>query len=284
MRRVPRFGGERDDWVVRVPASSANLGSAFDAVALALDVYLDVTADADEAAPETHPAVRAFRRGGGVGPIAVRVHFPGGRGLGFSGAARVGGLVAACVQQAGSLRESRPAILRAAGELEGHFDNVAASLFGGVVAVAGGRAVRIPLPRDLAVVVWTPDRETQTHSARRLLPGQVPFEDAAFNIGRAALLVAALAAGDVGALRIATEDRLHQGRRLAGEHDTRHAIDAALAAGAFAAWLSGSGPSAAALVEPACAAEIAAALPAGGRTRVLAIAEVGATVTTRDGR
>lgn len=267
---------------MRVPASSANLGSAFDAVALALDVHLEVSVDADDPAPETHPAVRAFRQGGGVGPIGVRVRFPGGRGLGFSGAARVGGLVAACVQQDGSLRESRPAILRAAGELEGHFDNVAASLFGGVVAVAGGRAVRIPLPRDLAVVVWTPDRETQTHSARRLLPGQVPFEDAAFNIGRTALLVAALAAGDVGALRIATEDRLHQGRRLAGEHDTRHAIDAALAAGAFAAWLSGSGPSAAALAEPACAAQIAAALPTTGKTRVLAIPEVGATVTKGD--
>jgi homoserine kinase len=259
---------------VRVPASSANLGSAFDAVALALDVYLEVTADEDDPAPETHPAVRAFRQGGGVGPIAVRVHFPGGRGLGFSGAARVGGLVAACVQQERSLRESRPAILRAAGDLEGHFDNAAASLFGGVVAVAGGRAVRIPLPRDLAVVVWTPDRETPTPSARRLLPDQVSFEDAAFNIGRTALLV--------GALRIAMEDRLHQGRRLARAHDTRHAIEAALAAGAFAAWLSGSGPSAAALVEPACAADIAAALPGGGRTRVLAIADVGATVTTRD--
>jgi homoserine kinase len=282
MHRRPDLGGERGGWVVRVPASSANLGSAFDAVALALDVHLEVSVDADDPAPETHPAVRAFRQGGGVGPIGVRVRFPGGRGLGFSGAARVGGLVAACVQQKGSLRESRPAILRAAGELEGHFDNVAASLFGGVVAVAGGRAVRIPLPRDLAVVVWTPDRETQTHSARRLLPGQVPFEDAAFNIGRTALLVAALAAGDVGALRIATEDRLHQGRRLAGEHDTRHAIDAALAAGAFAAWLSGSGPSAAALAEPACAAQIAAALPTTGKTRVLAIPEVGATVTKGD--
>jgi homoserine kinase len=96
------------------------------------------------------------------------------------------------------------------------------------------------------------------------------------------LLVAALAAGDVGALRIAMEDRLHQSRRLARSHDTRHAIEAALAAGAFAAWLSGSGPSAAALVEPACAADVAAALPSGGRTRVLAIADVGATVTTRD--
>ncbi len=265
----------RDDWVVRVPASSANLGSAFDAVALALDVHLELTVDAEAPAPETHPGVRAFRQAGGVGPIAIRARFPGGRGLGFSGAARVGGLVAACVQQEGSLREARPAILRAAGELEGHFDNVAASLFGGVIAVAGGRAVRIPLPRDLAVVVWIPERETATPSARRLLPDQVPFADAAFNVGRAALLVAALAAGDVGALRIATEDRLHQDRRLARAHDTKCAIEAALAAGAFAAWLSGSGPSAAALVDPAGADELAAAMPGGGRTRVLGIADIG---------
>jgi homoserine kinase len=278
------FGGVRNDWVVRVPASSANLGSAFDAVALALDMCLEVTAGEDDHAPETHPAVRAFRHAGGVGPIAVRVRFPGGRGLGFSGAARVGGLVAACAQQDGSLRESRSAILRAAGELEGHFDNVAASLFGGVVAVAGGRAVRVPLPRDLAVVIWIPDRETPTPSARRLLPDQVPFEDAAFNIGRAALLVAALAAGDVSALRTATEDRLHQDRRLARAHDTRLAIEAALAAGAHAAWLSGSGPSAAALVDPACAHEIAAALPAEGRASVVQIADVGAIVTTREDR
>ena len=278
----PSVGGSRDDWVVRVPASSANLGSAFDAVALALDVHLEVTAGDEDHAPETHPAVRAFRHAGGVGPISVRVRFPGGRGLGFSGAARVGGLVAACAQQRRSLRDARPAILRAAGELEGHFDNVAASLFGGVVAVAGGRAVRIPLGHELAVVVWTPERETPTTSARRLLPDQIPFADAAFNIGRTALLVAALAAGDTGALRTATEDRLHQDRRLARAHDTRHAIDAALAAGAFAAWLSGSGPSSAALVEPACAEEIAAALPAGGRTRILGIADIGATVTTRD--
>lgn len=273
----------RDDWVVKVPASSANLGSGFDAVALALDVHLEVTPDADAAAPETHPGVRAFRRGGGVGPIAIRTHFPGGRGLGFSGAARVGGLIAASVQQGRSLRESRPAILRAAGDLEGHFDNVAASVYGGVVAVAGGRSVRVPIPHELSVVVWTPDRETPTLSARRLLPEQVSFEDAAFNVGRAALLVAALAAGDVGALRVATEDRLHQDRRLARAHDTRHAIDAALEAGAYAAWLSGSGPSAAALVEPACADEIAAAIPGPGRTTVLAIADVGATVTTREG-
>jgi homoserine kinase len=96
------------------------------------------------------------------------------------------------------------------------------------------------------------------------------------------LLVAALAAGDVGALRTATEDRLHQDRRLARAYETRLAVEAALAAGAYAAWLSGSGPSAAALAEPAQAEEIAAGLPDGGRSRVLAIAELGATVTTTE--
>jgi homoserine kinase len=171
----------------------------------------------------------------------------------------------------------------AAGELEGHFDNVAASIYGGVVAVAGGRAVRVPMPRELAVVVWIPDRETPTPSARRLLPAQVPFEDASFNVGRTALLVAALAAGDDDALRVATEDRLHQDLRLARAADTRAAMEAALAAGALAAWLSGSGPTAAALVEPSRADGVASALPPGGRAQVLGIAETGVTVAPETG-
>ena len=102
--------------------------------------------------------------------------------------------------------------------------------------------MRIPLARELAVVVWIPEGETATASARRLLPEQVTFDDAVFNVGRTALLVAALAAGAVDAMRVATEDRLHQNRRLARARDTRVAIDAMLDAGAFAAWLSGSGP------------------------------------------
>jgi homoserine kinase len=270
---------KRDDWVVRVPASSANLGPAFDALAVALDVTLEVSAGGEHPAPETHPAVRAFRASGGVGPITVRVRFPGGRGLGFSGAARVGGLAAVYAQQGRPFESSRATVLHTAGELEGHFDNVAASLFGGVVAVSGGRAVRIPLPRALAVVVWIPDHETPTPSARRLLPDQVPFADASFNIGRTALLVAALAAGDDDALRVATEDRLHQDRRLARAGDTRRAMEAALGAGALAAWLSGSGPTAAALADPVRADAVAAALPPGGRAQVLGIADAGATIT-----
>ena len=127
-------------------------------------------------------------------------------------------------------------------------------------------------------MVWIPDRrDRRPSSARRLLPEQVPFDDAVFNVGRTALLVAALAAGDVDALRVATEDRLHQDRRLARVPDTRAAIDAALDAGAFAAWLSGSGPSAAAFVDRGDADAIAAALPHDGRALVLDIDDEGAT-------
>lgn len=264
-------------FLVRVPASSANLGSAFDAVALAFARYLEVS-DAGDHAPETHPAVRAFRESGGEGPLSVRAQFPGGRGLGYSGAARVAGLLAAHAQRGRGAWEARGAVLRDATSMEGHADNVAASLYGGIVAVAGGRVVRIPLGRDPAVVVWVPERETATASARRLLPEQVAFSDAVFNVGRASLLVAALASGDIDALRTATEDRLHQDRRLARAPDTRAAIDALLAAGAWAAWLSGSGPSAAALCDPAYANKIASALPDSGRAFVVELDEQGATV------
>jgi homoserine kinase len=262
---------------VRVPASSANIGPAFDAMAIALSLHLEVS-DTGPPESETHPAVRAFRRAGGEGSLHVRSRIPGGRGLGFSGAARIAGVLGAFVQQGRPLAGVHAEVLRLAADLEGHADNVAASLHGGIVAVADERVVRVPVTADLAVVVWIPDRETTTAGARRLLPEQVPFTDAAFNIGRTALLVSALAAGDTASLRAATEDRLHQDRRLGRVPETRHAIDAALAAGAHAAWLSGSGPTAAAFVAPARAAEVAAALPESGRAMVLEIADEGASV------
>jgi homoserine kinase len=268
-----------DGWRVRVPASSANVGPAFDAIAVALDMHLEVFAGGEEPAAENHPAVRAFRNAGGRGPLCVRARFPGGRGLGYSAAARVAGLLAAHAQRGHSAREARAETLRAATELEGHADNAAAAIYGGVVAVAGRHVVRIPLARELAVVAWIPQGETATASARRLLPDQVSFDDAVFNIGRTALLVAALAAGAVDAMRAATEDRLHQNRRLARARETRVAIDAMLDAGAFAAWLSGSGPSAAAFCSREDAVRIAAALPNEGRALALDIDYQGAVIT-----
>jgi homoserine kinase len=265
---------------VSAPASSANLGPAFDSVGMALELRLVVTVGGTPAAGERHPAVVAFRRGGGAGPVAVQSVIPPGKGLGFSGAARVAGLVAALTQQGGSLDgpDALPAVLADAADLDGHPDNVAASLHGGVVAVAGTRAVRVPVRVDGVVVVWIPPTDTSTKQSRSRLPAQVPLEDAVFNIGRTALLVAAIASGDLTALRAACDDRLHQDRRLAEVPESRRALHAALEAGAWSAWLSGSGPAIAAWCPPGQASQVARALPGSGLCRVLPVARRGVRV------
>src|SRR5262245_22480138 len=220
---------------------------------LRLDPDPEPEADAGRATPaadEGHPSVRAFRQLGGSGPVWVRSPIPMGRGLGFSGSARVAGLVAALAQREGAAfrpLDAAEELLHVATALEGHADNIAASIFGGVVATAGGHAVRVPLALDPRVVVWIPSEETSTDESRAALGTGVSFADAVFNVGRTALLVAALAAGDVSALRTATEDRLHQDQRFALAPGSRRALEAALAAGAWCGWLSGSGPTIAAL-------------------------------------
>ena len=233
-------------------------------------------------ADEFHPATIAFRRAGGEGSLWVCSPIPVGRGLGFSGAVRVAGIVAAHAQQHGAdprrLSDELPHLLDVATELEGHADNVAASLYGGIVATAGGHAVQIPLAFDPAVVVWIPSFTTSTDESRAKLDRHVPLADVVFNIGRTALLVAALAAGDVDALRSATEDRLHQDRRLEAAAPSKDALQAALAGGAWCAWLSGSGPTVAAMCALDEAEGVAAAMPAGGHTKVLRIDHAGAAI------
>ncbi|MET0143483.1 MAG: homoserine kinase [Ilumatobacteraceae bacterium] len=273
---------------VRVPASSANLGPGFDALGMALDLHAELGVAVDggdlpdraRVVDERHPAGVAFRRGGGRGDLWVHSPIPSGRGLGFSGAMRVGGLVVAVAQQSGpdAVEATRPALFDLAVELEGHADNVAASLYGGVVATAAGRVVRVPLGLDPAVLAWVPPYETVTRRSRGALAATVSFHDAVFNVGRTALLVAALAAGDVEALRWATADRLHQDRRFASAASSHAALADGLDAGAWCGWLSGSGPSVCLLCDPADAAVIAAALPADGRTEQLRIEPVGCTV------
>jgi homoserine kinase len=274
--------------VARVPASTANLGPGFDALGMALKLYAEIGVGEAPQPPrarvvgETHPAAVAFRRGGGEGVLWVRSPIPVGRGLGFSGAMRVGGLVAAWAQQEGGrpadLAAARPALLELAIELEGHGDNVAASLYGGVVATSAGRAVPVTLNVEPAVVTWVPSFTTATEKSRRDLPAKVSFDDAAFNVGRTALLVAALAAGDVDALRSATQDRLHQDRRMAAAQPSRAALEAGLAAGAWCGWLSGSGPTVALLCAPTDAAALGAALPGDGEVKVLDVDRDGATL------
>jgi homoserine kinase len=277
--------------IARVPASTANLGPGFDALGMALTLYADIgVGDATAEPPpraqvvgDTHPADVAFRRGGGQGALWVRSPIPMGRGLGFSGAMRVGGLVAAWAQRDGGgpaeLAAGRAGLLELAIELEGHGDNVAASLYGGVVATAAGRAVAVPLAIDAAVITWVPSFTTATEKSRRALPATVSFGDAVFNIGRTALLVAALSTGDVDALRRATEDRLHQDLRMAAAAPSRVALGAGLDAGAWCGWLSGSGPTVALLCAPGDAEAIGAALPAEGEVKVLGVDREGATLT-----
>ncbi len=272
--------------IVRVPASSANLGPGFDTLAIALSLHAEIGVGEAPAgaqiADEHHPAFIAFRLHGGDGSLWVRSPIPSGRGMGFSGAVRVGGLVAAHAQRHGAdhaaLQAALPELLRLATELEGHADNVAASLYGGIVATAGGHAVRVPMSFDPAMVMWVPSFVTSTDESRTKLLVDVPMADVVFNLGRVALLVAALAAGEVDVLRIATQDRLHQEIRLAAAEPSRAALDAALAAGAWASWLSGSGPTVAAMCAVDEAESLAAALPAEGHTKILRIDHVGAVI------
>jgi homoserine kinase len=264
-----------------VPASSANLGPGFDALGMALDIHAEIglvdatTPDADLAkrVDEKHPAQVAFAAAGGTGTLWVRSPIPIGRGLGFSGAMRVGGAALGVVQRRGpeALTDRRTDNLGVASGLEGHADNVAASLFGGIVATAGAMAVRIETPLRPDVVLWIPEETTSTSDSRTALPVGVPFDDAVFNVGRTALLVAAIAAGDAAALAAATQDRLHQDRRLAAAGMSRAALEAGMSAGAWCGWLSGSGPAVAFLAEGGDGKSVAAALPPSGHSRLTAI-------------
>lgn len=269
---------------VRVPASSANIGPGFDVLGIALSLHIEAgignpPAEATDA-DEHHPLTVAFRHCGGTEQLWVRSQMPMGKGLGFSGAARVAGCVLAHAQKNGvgktEFEQARMEILRTASELEGHPDNAGASMFGGIVASVDGVSVRVPTPLDPAIVVWVPTQKTSTKESRTKLPASLKFEDAVFNVGRTALLIAALASGDVGALSVATQDRLHQDLRFSHAPDSKSALEAALKAGAWCGWLSGSGPTVAAMTSDANAQRIDNALPSNGAKMVLKIAQVGA--------
>ena len=177
-----------------------------------------------------------------------------------------------------ALAERHAEVLAITADLEGHADNVAASLYGGVVATAGTHAVRIDTPLRPDVVLWIPEETTLTAASRTALPASVSFEDAVFNVGRSSLLVAALAGGDIAALSEATQDRLHQQRRLVAVPASGAALDAGIAAGAWCGWLSGSGPTVAFLTGAGEGATLVAGLPTGGGARVVAIDQHGTTL------
>jgi homoserine kinase len=273
--------------IVTAPGSSANLGPGFDCLAVAVDlpfVLADSSPDEGDllvAEPE-HPAVVAHAAAGGdPTPLWWRSPIPPGRGLGFSGAARVAGAFLAGLQQGDGVVDARARALAVAADLEGHAENAAASAHGDFVVAAAGHTARLRFPDGVDLVVWSPSSRTSTTASRRSLPARVPLDDAVANVGAAAAWVAAVATGDLRGLRAASADRLHQPTRLEARPDVA-VVFAELSARAdvHAVWLSGSGPSVAALADSTLAPVVAAsvALADGCSVRVLSVDRVGARI------
>jgi homoserine kinase len=261
-----------DAATVHVPATTANLGPGYDCLGLALGLHNEVTlALADEPGVEiegegadslsrdrTHLVLGAAQAaadaaGETLPPLALRQlnRIPLARGMGSSSAAIVGGIVAANVLLDLGLTERQ--MLDVATEVEGHPDNVAPALLGGLTVCCtldSGEVVaeRLDVAEGLSCVVAIPDFEVATHDARKALPETIDHADGVFNLCRVGLIVAALTSGDFEVLGEAMRDRLHQPHRAHLVPGMDDAIAAALDAGAHGAALSGSGPTIAAFV------------------------------------
>jgi len=235
--------------LVRVPASSANLGPGFDSFACALGLHMElevvetgsfgVRTDLQIARDGRNLAVRGFAR---LHPpddfeFRIRSDIPLSGGLGTSAAAYVAGLMAA-----DHLFELDCDLLAHATQLEGHPDNVAAALRGGFVVCGAGRVARLDPPAGLEAVLVVPHEHVRTRQARAALPEQVPLHDAAENVGFGAMLMLGLTQGDWDLVSAGLADRLHQPYRA-----HLYPRSAALAAsardlGALGATISGAGP------------------------------------------
>ncbi len=237
--------------VVRVPASSANLGPGYDSLAAALAISMELEVEETGAfsvesdlpglpLDPTNLCVRAFEalRPADGFSFHIRSEIPVGVGLGSSAAAIVAGLVAA-----DHLYELDAPLLAQATELEGHPDNVAAALRGGFVICTDGRADRFDPVPGLEGVLATPPHAVATDEARAALPGEVPMADAVHNTAHAALLMLGLARGDLDLVGRGLSDRIHQPRREALYPRSMELLRAARDLGAIGASISGAGPS-----------------------------------------
>ncbi len=291
---------------IRVPASTANLGSGFDVLGLALGLYntveMETTSRGVEVTVEGEGAERLQGEGKrslvvraaeaafahlGVTPPGLKVHLrneiPLKRGLGSSGTACLGGIIGAAELTGRPL--SPQEILKLALPLEGHPDNITPSLVGGLTAscLSEGevRYVKIPLPEAITVVAVIPEQQLSTAEARRALPRQVPFADAVHNVSRVALLVGAMVAGDLSLLDEATRDRLHQPYRAKLLPGMEEVLEVARRGGALAAFLSGAGSTVVALVNQG--AETVGAEMAEAWARIGLRAEVKVLAIDREG-
>ncbi|BAF59781.1 MAG: homoserine kinase [Pelotomaculum sp.] len=251
---------------VQVPATSANLGPGFDCLGMALELYnivemipasrglvIEVSGEsaADIPRDERNLVFQAAQRvfgNTGFSPPGLKLRLinqiPAARGLGSSTAAVVGGVVAANLLSGGKLGVKD--MINLASSIEGHPDNVAPAILGGIVVSVQMdgevKCLKIQPPQGLKGVVAVPDFPLATRTAREILPSQVPFQDAVFNLGRVALLVAALQQGDLSLLGPAMEDRLHQSLRSSLIPGLKKVLAAAKLAGARGVTLSGAGP------------------------------------------
>lgn len=255
---------------VRVPATSANLGPGFDVIGMALSIFNEVcVTDSNEeleieiegegagkiSKDKNNLVYRAFckvfERAGRTAKnvkLILKNHIPLARGLGSSSAAIVGGLVAANAYLGFPFEKEE--ILRMAIELEGHPDNVAPALLGGIVICSEGGLRYAKLPTfDLDVVLAIPDFEVETSKVRKVLPEKVLFEDAKENVKNVSFLIAAMCTKQYDLLEIGMQDRLHQPYRSQFVPGFYQVVEAAKKAGALGVALSGSGPTVIALTE-----------------------------------
>jgi homoserine kinase len=295
---------------VRVPATSANLGPGFDALGLALALHNEVTAVEAETVTVTIQGEGAGRLPSGADNVVARGvrqayaaagrsfrgvaltcvnRVPPARGLGSSAAAWVGGLVAGNALLGSPL--PREALLALAAGAEGHPDNVAAALLGGLTvscALDDGQvvALALPVPGTVRWVVLVPEVTSATAEARAVLPESVPRADAVFNVQRVCLLLAALQTSRLDAVGAALDDRLHQPYRRRLFPWMPAVAEAARAAGALGCVLSGAGPSLLAAVRDdggVVARTMERALQSEGmqgRARALAVDTEGAVVVS----
>jgi homoserine kinase len=291
---------------IAVPATVANLGPGFDIFALALQLQDDINAVSNEEGrisidpgadspeqlkdPEYNLVTRAYAKAAADmrttphgASFTVVARIPVARGFGSSAAATLAGVLAAVALHQAPWDEQH--VIECAARFEGHRDNVAAALLGGLAIAAPGAPARSMLvPEELRAVLFIPDIELRTAVSREVVPSQFPRDDAIFNAARCALFVRAIALEDYASLNDAMEDRWHQTARSALLPAAHVIMEAARAAGASGAALAGAGPSVIALTrsdgDAIAAAMHAAAVAANvsGRTMTLPVRNYGARI------
>jgi len=247
--------------VVKAPATSANLGSGFDCLAIALDIFNTVSVEigpkcievlgegADKLPVDENNLIYKMiklvmdKQGYTVPELKIvcENHIPISRGLGSSAAAIITGLLIGNELSGNHLSEED--LFALGSKIEGHSDNIAATLFGGCQIVVQDKKIisDVSIPKNLNAVLYIPEESISTDQARSVLPSSIAYSDAIYNLGRIALLINSLNSGNLKNLLIATEDKLHQPYRQTIFPSMRVIMNSAINAGANGAFLSGSG-------------------------------------------